>query len=138
MTDHVEGPAPPRTPGSSTTPTGHVRVRRRRDEEPTRRRCGCGWARRSSATSCAASRTCTRCSSSTATGCRSATPTSRRRPRRERSRPGAASPDNPVGGWYGLRKGYRGRFGKYVPPVLEQLGLAEVEHNPRNNRMRAL
>ena len=48
------------------------------------------------------------------------------------------SADNPVGGWYGLRKGYRGRFGMYVPPVLEQLGLAEVEHNARNNRMRAL
>ena len=47
------------------------------------------------------------------------------------------SPDNPVGGWYGLRKGYRGRFGMYVPPVLEELGLAEVEHNARNNRMRA-
>lgn len=47
------------------------------------------------------------------------------------------STDNPVGGWYGLRKGYRGRFGNYVPPVLEALGLAEVEHNPRNNRMRA-
>jgi hypothetical protein len=47
------------------------------------------------------------------------------------------SADNPVGGWYGLRKGYRGRFGLYVPPVLEALGLAEVEHNPRNNRMRA-
>jgi hypothetical protein len=46
-------------------------------------------------------------------------------------------PKNPVKGWYGLRKGYRGRFGMYVPPVLEQLGLAEVEHNPRNNRMRA-
>ena len=46
--------------------------------------------------------------------------------------------DNPVGGFYGLRKGYRGRFGNYVPPVLEALGLAEVEHNPRNNRMRAL
>jgi hypothetical protein len=47
------------------------------------------------------------------------------------------SVDNPVGGWYGLRKGYRGRFGMYVPPVLEELGLAEVEHNARNNRMRA-
>lgn len=50
----------------------------------------------------------------------------------------ARSDDNPVGGWYGLRKGYRGRFATYVPPVLEHLGLAEVEHNPRNNRMRAL
>jgi hypothetical protein len=49
----------------------------------------------------------------------------------------ARSGTNPVGGWYGLRKGYRGRFGMYVPPVLEELGLAEVEHNPRNNRMRA-
>jgi len=48
------------------------------------------------------------------------------------------SPDNPVGGWYGTKKGLRGRFGMYVPPLLEALGLAEVEHNPRNNRMRAL
>ena len=47
------------------------------------------------------------------------------------------SADNPVGGWYGLKKGLRGRFGNYVPPVLEVLGLAEVEHAPRNNRMRA-
>ena len=50
----------------------------------------------------------------------------------------ARSDDNPVGGWYGLKKGLRGRFGNYVPPVLEVLGLAEVEHNARNNRMRAL
>jgi hypothetical protein len=48
------------------------------------------------------------------------------------------APDNPVGGWYGLKKGLRGRFAMYVPPPLEALGLAEVEHNPRNNRMRAL
>ena len=48
------------------------------------------------------------------------------------------SPDNPVGGWYGLKKGFRGRFGMYVPPLLEALGRAEVEHNPRNNRMRAV
>lgn len=45
---------------------------------------------------------------------------------------------NPVGGWYGLRKGYRGRFGMYLPPLLEELGLIELEHNPRNNRARAL
>jgi hypothetical protein len=44
---------------------------------------------------------------------------------------------NPVKGWYGLKKGLRGRFGVYVPPVLEALGLAEVEHNPKNNRARA-
>jgi hypothetical protein len=50
----------------------------------------------------------------------------------------ARSAENPVGGWYGLKKGLRGRFGNYVPPVLEALGLAEVEHNARNNRMRAL
>ena len=47
------------------------------------------------------------------------------------------SADNPVGGWYGLRNGYRGRFGMYLPPLLEVLGLAEVTHNPRNNSMRA-
>ena len=46
--------------------------------------------------------------------------------------------DNPVGGWYGLRKGYRGRFGMYLPPLLEALGLVELTHDPRNNRVRAL
>ena len=45
--------------------------------------------------------------------------------------------DNPIGGWYGFRKGLRGRFANYVPPVLEAMGLAEVEHNARNTRMRA-
>ena len=48
------------------------------------------------------------------------------------------SPKNPVAGWYGLKKGLRGRFGMYVPPLMEALNLAEVEHNPKNNRMRAL
>ncbi|GAB2843950.1 DUF6855 family protein [Microbacterium insulae] len=48
------------------------------------------------------------------------------------------SADNPVGGWYGQRSGYRGRFGMYVPPLLEALGLVELEHNPRNNRVRAI
>lgn len=47
------------------------------------------------------------------------------------------SPDNPIGGWYGLKKGLRGRFGVYLPPLLEALGLCELEHNPKNNRMRA-
>ena len=46
--------------------------------------------------------------------------------------------DDPVGGWYGLKKGLRGRFGMHLPPLLEALGLAEFEHNPRNNRMRAV
>jgi len=50
----------------------------------------------------------------------------------------ARSPDNPVGDWYGLKKGLRGRFAMYVPPLMEALGLAELEHNPRNNRMRAI
>ena len=50
----------------------------------------------------------------------------------------ARSDSNPVGGWYGLRKGYRGRFGMYIPPLMEELGLVELEHNARNNRMRAV
>ena len=48
------------------------------------------------------------------------------------------APDNPVGGWYGLRKGYRGRFGMYLPPLLEALGKAELTHEKRNNKVRAL
>ena len=47
------------------------------------------------------------------------------------------SPANPIGGWYGLKKGLRGRFGVYVPPLMEALGLCELEHQPKNNRMRA-
>ncbi len=50
----------------------------------------------------------------------------------------ARSPENPIGGWYGLKKNYRGRFANYIPPLMEELGLAEVEHNRRNNRMRAI
>lgn len=50
----------------------------------------------------------------------------------------ARSAENPVGGWYGTKKGLRGRFAMYMPPLLEALGLAELEHNARNNRMRAL
>ena len=48
------------------------------------------------------------------------------------------SESNPVGGWYGLRKGYRGRFGMYLPPLMEALGLAELTHDAKNNRMRAI
>jgi hypothetical protein len=48
------------------------------------------------------------------------------------------SESNPAGGWYGLKKGLRGRFGMYLPPLMEHLGLAELEHNARNNRMRAI
>ena len=46
--------------------------------------------------------------------------------------------DNPLGGWYGLRKGYRGRFGMYLPPLLETMGLVELTHEKRGNRVRAL
>ena len=48
------------------------------------------------------------------------------------------SPENPLGGWYGLREGYRGRFAMYLPPLLEELGLAEVTHDARNNQIRAI
>jgi hypothetical protein len=48
------------------------------------------------------------------------------------------APDNPIGGWYGLKKGLRGRFGVYLPPLLEALGLAELTHDARNNKMRSL
>jgi len=48
------------------------------------------------------------------------------------------SESNPVGGWYGTKKGFRGRFANYIPPVLEALGLAEVEHNAKGNRIRAV
>lgn len=48
------------------------------------------------------------------------------------------SETNPIGGWYGLKKGLRGRFGVYIPPLMEELGLCELEHNPRNNRIRAV
>ena len=48
------------------------------------------------------------------------------------------SPNNPIGGWYGLKKGLRGRFGVYIPPLMEELGLAALTHDARNNKMRAL
>jgi hypothetical protein len=47
------------------------------------------------------------------------------------------SSENPIHGWYGLKKGLRGRFGVYLPPLMEELGLCELEHNPKNNRMRS-
>lgn len=47
------------------------------------------------------------------------------------------SESNPIGGWYGLKKGLRGRFAMYIPPLLEALGLAELEHNPKGNRIKA-
>mgnify|MGYP001324047155 CR=1 FL=1 len=47
------------------------------------------------------------------------------------------SENNPIGGWYGLKKGLRGRFGMYIPPLMEELGLVELEHNAKNNRIKA-
>jgi len=47
------------------------------------------------------------------------------------------SEKNPVGGWYGLKKGFRGRFGMYIPPLMEKLGLAELTHEAKNNKMKA-
>ena len=73
--------------------------------------------------------TCTKCLNSTDEG---------KDPKEGTVEAWGRSPDNPVGGWYGLRKGYRGRFANYVPPLMEALGLAELEHNARNNRMRAV
>lgn len=51
---------------------------------------------------------------------------------------GGRAPENPVGGWYGLRPGYRGRFGTYLPPTLEQLSFVELTHEPRNNQVRGI
>ena len=48
------------------------------------------------------------------------------------------SENNPAGGWYGLKKGFRGRFGMYIPPLMEALRLAEVTHDPKNNKMKAI
>ncbi len=49
----------------------------------------------------------------------------------------ARSASNPKKGFYGLKKGLRGRFANYVTPVAEALGLVELEHNAKNNRVRA-
>ena len=49
----------------------------------------------------------------------------------------ARSPGNPKKGWYGLKKGLRGRFANYVTPLAEALGLVELEHNAKSNRARA-
>ena len=80
---------------------------------------------------------CMRGSRRRRTGCPSEPPTNRRWRAEGTVEAWGRSPDNPVGGWYGLRKGYRGRFGMYLPPLLEELGLAEVTHDARNNKMRA-
>jgi hypothetical protein len=48
------------------------------------------------------------------------------------------SEKNPIGGWYGLKKGLRGRFGMYIPPLMEKLGLAELTHDAKGNKMKAI
>jgi len=48
------------------------------------------------------------------------------------------SETNPVKGWYGLKKGFRGRVGMYIPPLMEALGLAEVTHDAKGNKMKAI
>jgi hypothetical protein len=45
---------------------------------------------------------------------------------------------NPVGGWYGQKKGLRGRFGVYVPPVLVAQGRAEIKIEARKASARAV
>ena len=77
------------------------------------------------------------CSRRTATGWTSARPTSRRTPSRARSRPGAATRRTRSVAGTALRKGYRGRFGMYMPPLMEALGLAELTHDAKGNKMRA-
>lgn len=63
--------------------------------------------------------------------------TNKKRLKKEPWRPGAAQKKNPVGGWYELKKGFRGRFGVYIPPLMKALGLAEVTHDAKGNKMRA-
>jgi hypothetical protein len=62
----------------------------------------------------------------------------RRVPKKKTVEAWGRSENNPIGGWYGLKKGFRGRFGTYIPPILEVLGLAEVTHEAKNNKMRAI
>ena len=119
------------------TPPGTSDYRMWRDEPMIRRRSLPGRRRPSSSTTREPSTTSTRCSRPTATGCRSVAPMSRSRPQEGTVEAWGRSADNPVGGWYGLKKGLRGRFGVYMPPLLEALGLAELTHDPKNNRMRA-
>ena len=105
---------------------------------PRRLHSWCRSGRPSSATTCGASTTCTRCSSPRDDWIPLGSADEQKPAKDGTVEAWARAEDNPVGGWYGLKKGLRGRFANYVPPVMEVLGRAEVEHNPRNNRMRAL
>ena len=124
--------------GELTTPPGSSSYTMHRDEGADPPLLVCQVGRPGSHTDSGRSRTCTPGSWRRVTGCRSVPPTRRRHPPTGPSRPGGAPPDNPVGGWYGMRNGYRGRFGMYLPPLLEALGLAEVTHEARNNSMRGI
>ena len=104
---------------------------------PIRRHSSSRSARPSCATTCVAWTTCTRCSSRANDWVPLGNADEQKPAAAGTVEAWARAADNPVGGWYGLKKGLRGRFGNYVPPVMEKLGLAEVEHNARNNRMRA-
>ncbi len=125
------------TRGCSTPRRGSRSTRCIGTMPPTLRPSCAKRARRRSRITSGRSRICTHRLSARVAGPRSALPTSRNRPRTGRSGPWGRSVESPVGGWYGLRKGYRGRFAVYLPPLLEELGLAELTHEPRNNRMRA-
>jgi hypothetical protein len=50
----------------------------------------------------------------------------------------ARSSTNPVGGFYGITPGRKGRFASYIPSILEYYCFVEIEHKPQNNRIRAL
>ena len=47
-------------------------------------------------------------------------------------------PGNPVGGYYGIRKGYRGRFANYITPILKVQGRVEFEKRGRGWWVRAI
>jgi len=134
----VRGSGTREDPWVLTTPSGSSEYQMYRDESADPPALVCVVGTTVLGIDCEPSTTCTRCSRSAATGCFWAALTNRSPPRKARSKRWGRSPDNPVGGWYGLKKGLRGRFGMYMPPLLEALGLAEVEHDPRSNRMRAL
>ena len=120
------------------TPPGTSEYTMYRDEEADPPALVCQVGSTTCSTTSGPSRTCTRGWPSKGTGS-SLGAADEKKP----AAPGTVeawgrSADNPVGGWYGLRNGYRGRFGMYLPPLLEALGLAEVTHEARNNQMRAI
>ena len=120
-------------------PTGHIRSTRcTKTRRPARPRWCARSAPRPSSTTCGRSRTCTR-GFAEQDGWVPLGAADEKKPAAEGTvEAWGRSPDNPVGGWYGLRNGYRGRFGMYLPPLLEELGLAELTHDARNNQIRSI